>query len=112
MQKETRFKIKVREALKKLSEKGLPLWFTKTQQVSIRGTPDFILCINGTFVALELKKSATEKADELQTYNLEKINNAKGIGLVVNPENWNSIFEIIKTLAEGGKHDRTKFQNN
>jgi hypothetical protein len=64
------------------------------------------------FIALELKKDAKEKADPLQGHNLSRINGAKGIGLVVSPENWEKVFNVITILAKGGKYDRTQFPHN
>lgn len=92
---ETRFKNKIRPLLE-----GLPrTWLAKIQQQTIRGTPDFLLCIGGKFVALELKKSYKEKPDPLQQYTLDKIIEAGGWGIVVSPENWDQIYSSLKELA-------------
>jgi hypothetical protein len=40
----------------------------KIQQVSRRGIPDILACVNGNFVALELKRDAKLKPDALQEY--------------------------------------------
>ena len=104
--------MKVRDDLKQLLETGHAIWFTKTQQVSIRGTPDFVVCCNSFFIALELKKDDECTADALQTYNLQKIDKANGIGLVVSPSNWGRVLKTITTLAKGGKYDRSKFSDN
>lgn len=72
------------------------------QQSSIRGTPDILACINGNFVALELKASMKSKVSELQKYNLERITN-KGLGyaFLVFPENWEIVLKKLKQLANG-----------
>lgn len=68
-------------------------------QKSIRGTPDFLICCNSMFIALELK-SDEGKLDKLQEYNLEKVNKvARGIGLVARPENWQKTKELLWEIA-------------
>ena len=97
-QPETRFSEKVRDDLTPLAAANV-LWFAKIQQVGIRGTPDYLLCVRGRFVALELKREKGLKADPLQTYNCGKINSCGGISFVANPENWGEILEKIKTIS-------------
>ena len=70
-------------------------YWMKIQQLSIRGIPDIIGLVNGRFVALELKKSPEEKADKLQEYVLKEIDNAGGIALVANPENFQEVKGYI-----------------
>lgn len=100
---ETKFKERVREALDTIPN----VVAFKIQQLSIRGTPDFLICAAGTFIALELKSSDKELPDPLQRWNIERINNAQGIALVMNPENFKKILNVITILATGGKYDRT-----
>jgi hypothetical protein len=69
------------------------------QQKTIEGDPDFMLCVNSRFVAIELKwgKNAPTK---LQEYKLNKIRNvARGIALVAWPHNWDSILAMLHTMA-------------
>jgi hypothetical protein len=75
---ETVFSGRVRKDLEKLEKKGV-LWFVKIQQVGIRGTPDYLICANGNFVALELKREKGLEADPLQTYNLNRIESLEKI---------------------------------
>ena len=59
------------------------------------------MCINGMFVALELKKSDNEAVDALQDHELNKINNvAHGLGIKVSPENWPEVFTVLRKLSE------------
>lgn len=62
-----------------------------------------VLCVNGRFIALELKRDAKSKATRLQSYTLDQITQSGGLGFVVSPENWNDVFDIIRTQAEGIK---------
>jgi len=95
-QPETHFKEKVAADLKKL---GPLIWFEKIQQFGKVGTPDFLLCVNGYFVALELKKDAKEDPKPLQTHKLNRIKKARGRAFVAHPDNWNEILAEIIDLA-------------
>lgn len=77
-------------------------WVEKIQQVSIRGTPDFLMCLSGVFVAIELK---TDEGDlePLQEFKLEKISRCGGVALVVTPSNWEETYEFLHQIAEEGE---------
>lgn len=92
---ESNFKDIVRKDLESLSG----IWFTKVQQVSIRGIPDFLCCYRGRFIALELKKDRKSKIDALQSYAISRIDWCGGYARVVSPETWKDVFEEIKALA-------------
>lgn len=92
---ETVFKEKIRPLLEALPN----TWVCKTQQISIRGTPDFLLCIAGHFAALELKKDGKTDASPLQQFTLQRIRHAGGYAKLAHPENWNEIYEELKELA-------------
>ncbi len=92
---ETVFKNKIRSKLEALPN----IWVCKVQQVSLRGDPDFILCLRGAFVALELKKDAKEEPQALQWHKLGKIKLAGGIALVVYPSNWDETYKYLKKLS-------------
>ena len=94
---ETVFRKKVVEDLKK---------FCRTvsfsiQQVSINGTPDLFCCINGRFVALELKADEHSKVSALQKYNIKKIEECGGIGFIVFPQNWAYVRSKLVMVAIG-----------
>lgn len=99
---EKHFQVKVRRHLKLLPN----TWFFKASERSLAGIPDVILCVNGMFIALELKRSLKSKATPLQLYCLELINKSKGIGIVATPENWDKIYGVLKIISEGGAYDR------
>jgi hypothetical protein len=86
------FKVKVQKWLKSLPN----VWSVKIQQRSISGTPDILACINGRFVAFELKKDHKSKITRLQEHNIKLIRDANGYAVVLHPEN----FEEIKTDIE------------
>lgn len=94
--RETTFKKRIRPALDALPSS----WWVKVQQVGVRGTPDFLGCVNGHFVALELKRSEKASADPLQVYTMHKIETAGGITYVVTPENWVSVYRELCLLSQ------------
>lgn len=76
-------------------------WFYKSNDMGTRGIPDYIVCINGKFVALELKSRLHKKSRSrgLQEFNINRINKYSGFGFIVAPENWDEIKENLITLA-------------
>lgn len=78
--------------------------FFSIQQLAIVGDPDVMLCMNGRFVALELK-DVGEKASKLQLYKLESVRRAGGVALVASRENWESTKLILTKLDQGDYDD-------
>jgi hypothetical protein len=97
-QPETTLKEKVLADLRQLPH----TYAVKIQQVAIRGTPDILACIQGYFVALELKRDGKQKPDPLQLHELGKIEKAHGITLVVCPQNWPETLKKLDYIAEHG----------
>lgn len=78
--------------------------FFAIQQVAIKGDPDYFLCINGLFIALELK-AEKGKIRKLQQYKLDRVtNNGRGKAFVANPQTWGGVAKCLSELA-GVKHD-------
>ena len=98
MQPETKFKNKVNAILNKIPG----LWFVKVQQKSIAGTPDIIMCANGRFIAWELKVGSN-KASPLQQYNIDSIHEAKGVAVVVTPDNLHEHLEELYVILKTDK---------
>lgn len=73
-------------------------WFTKIWGGGYQksGIPDLILCVNGIFIAVELK-ATNGKPSELQKMNTSRINQSNGIGIILYPEG----FENFKRIMEG-----------
>lgn len=93
MQKETRFKTRIRPILETLPRS----WWLKTQLLALCGIPDFIGCVQGRFVALELK-TEKGKATKLQEWVLQKIRHAGGYAAVVTPENFAEVLQDLQQL--------------
>lgn len=98
-QPESLLKDKVLADLHKLPK----TYAVKIQQVVIRGTPDILACVNGHFVALELKRDEKQRAEPLQLHQLEKILRAGGQTFVVHPLNWPGVLAQLTRLAHQGK---------
>lgn len=96
--KETVFKEKVAGALETLPN----TFYEKIQQVAKRGTPDFLCCIAGRFVAIELKTD-TGIPDALQEYKLKRIAGAGGVGIIMTPMNFSATFDALLELAHEGE---------
>lgn len=92
---EKQFENKVKKFLK---EKGC--WFVKYWgggEYTKAGIPDLLCCVNGNFVAIELK-AENGKTSELQDHQLSEINNAGGWGIVLKPSGFNWFKDLIEGL--------------
>lgn len=61
------------------------------------GTPDILACINGYFLAIEVK-AQTGKPSELQLIKINDIRKAGGFAYVVYPSGWKRLKDIIDGL--------------
>lgn len=57
------------------------------------GIPDILACVNGQFVGIEVK-APKGKPSELQLWNLKKIDDSGGYGILLYPKD----FELFKTF--------------
>lgn len=103
-QRETQFKERVLAELRRAPQS----WWVKTQQVSLRGTPDLLGCVNGLFVAIELKDRAESHIEPLQTWNLNKIEEAGGLARIMSRDNENEIMEEIQQWTTRSLTRKTK----
>ncbi len=70
--------------------------------MAICASPDFLLCVNGQFVAMELKDTGG-RLTKLQEYKLGEIARCGGISIVCSPENWEATKEMLVKLNGGQK---------
>lgn len=77
-------------------------WFLKTWGGGYQrsGIPDLLICCNGYFLGVELKAS-NGKASELQLWNIEKIKESKGVGLILYPKDFEIFKDLIHKLKGG-----------
>lgn len=94
MAEEKQFENKVKRFL---TEKEI--WYLKTWSNGIqrKGVPDLLICCNGYFVGVELK-AEYGKPSELQKWNIEKIRDAGGIGIIVYPHQYEMFKNLIHSL--------------
>ena len=97
MKPEKKFENQVKEFL---NDRGI--WVLKTWSNGIQreGVPDLVTCVNGLFVAVELK-APKGKPSKLQLWNIEKIRAAGGIGIVLYPSMYDQFKRMIELLLEG-----------
>lgn len=91
---EKQFEEKVKAFLKKSG-----CWYLKTWSNGIQrqGVPDLLVCCNGYFLGVELKNE-TGKPSELQLWNIAKIRESGGIGIVLYPDQFKEFAECIMNL--------------
>lgn len=61
------------------------------------GTPDILACVNGYFLAIEVK-AQTGKPSELQLEKINQIRKAGGFAFVAYPSAWDKLKDIIDGL--------------
>lgn len=76
-------------------------WFIKYwagSKFTKDGIPDILACINGYFVAIEVK-AENGRPSELQKYNVRTINDkACGIAIILYPQDWELFKELVNFL--------------
>jgi hypothetical protein len=83
------------------------LWAESIQQISIRGTPDKILCVRGFFAGVELKTEDGE-LHPLQEYKLKAIKRAGGMAFVLRPSNLTAVVSALRRVAQGAHPNTTR----
>ena len=91
---EKQFENKIKKFLKSHG-----IWFTKVWGGGYQkaGIPDILACVNGRFVAIEIKGSSG-KPTELQKYNIKKINESNGVGIILYPKDFERFEKLILDL--------------
>ena len=89
---EKRIKDKVVAQLKAL---GAYYFYPVTGGFGASGVPDIIVCYKGRFFGLECKANGN-KPTKLQQLNIDKINDAGGIALVIDETNMNEVKTILE----------------
>lgn len=81
-------KSKVDRLLRSLLADGWPIWWLKVHGGPMQraGVPDYLLCLNGRFLALEIKHpdDAAPRPAPRQLVELQAITRARGTWLVAN----------------------------
>ena len=79
--------------------KSIGAYFIKTHgdRFSKVGTPDILACVNGKFVAVEVK-GEKGKPSELQLYHIEQIQKAGGYGITLYPQDFEKFKKDVESL--------------
>lgn len=74
-------------------------WYVKyfANRMTKSGIPDILACVNGFFVAIEVKAS-NGKPSELQLYHRDEIRKAKGMSIILYPEQLDDFKLLIQDL--------------
>jgi len=75
--------------------KAAHIYFTKTIVSARNGVPDIIACVNGRFIAIELKRPGKDLSD-LQRYNFDLIKRNGGQTYMIN--NLEDASKIVPTI--------------
>ena len=93
MAAEKQFENKIKKFLEEKNCWFLKYWggaaYTKA------GIPDLLVCCNGHFLGVEIK-APNGKPSELQLYNLKKIDESGGFGILLYPDQ----FELFKNFVD------------
>ena len=88
---------RVENPIKKFLDRHNAYWF-KTLGGSVpAGTADIIACVNGYFIAIEVKKPSGGKVSALQEFHINKVKQSGGIASVAN-----SVEVVENTLKTEG----------
>lgn len=63
------------------------------------GVPDLLVCINGYFLAVELK-AENGKPSPLQLHNIEQIRKAGGKAIILYPQDFEMFKNLVKDLKK------------
>jgi Holliday junction resolvase len=92
--KEKPFETQIRKFLEAEGCYCFKVWGGGYQQA---GIPDLLICVNGYFVAVEVKGD-TGKPSELQLHNIEKIKKSGGVAMVLYPKGFQEFKNLIYKL--------------
>lgn len=97
---EKNFENKIKKHLQSLG-----IWYVKyfANRMTKVGVPDILACVNGYFVAIEVKAQNGRPAP-LQIHNRDAIRHSGGIAIIVYPDQWEDFKLLIDDLLERPDH--------
>lgn len=96
MAQEKSFETKIKKYLE--SKKCWNVKFFANRMTKV-GIPDILACVNGYFVAIEVKAS-NGKPSELQLWNRDKIRESGGISIILYPDQFEDFKLLIDDIIE------------
>lgn len=94
MASEKNFENKVKKYIE--SQGGWQVKFFANRMTK-NGIPDVLSCVNGYFLAVEVK-ALNGAPSELQIYHVAKINNAGGYAVILYPDQYEEFKQLVKCL--------------
>ena len=67
------------------------------------GIPDILACVNGRFVAIEVK-AEDGRPSPLQLHNIDEINKCGGVAVIVKPSQFDELKELLIKIKENRSH--------
>jgi len=104
--KEKTFENRIKDFLKKEGCYFFKFWGTMYTRA---GVPDLIACVNGWFVGIEVK-SDVGKPSEIQLQNIKEIHDNSGYAVVVRPDDFDKLKEMIRAIKDGNHSKATKLE--
>ena len=80
-----------------LKEKGVYYFKTFGNAYQRSGLADIICCVNGKFLAIEVK-AENGRPSELQLYEKRQVENANGISIITKPSQFEELKKIVEDL--------------
>lgn len=81
-------------------------WYIKYwagAQFTKSGVPDILACINGHFVAVEVK-AADGTPSDLQILNCKRINAGRGLAFVLYPSAFDEFKELVNSIVQDNRY--------
>ena len=89
---------KVKKAVTKiLKDRGVYYFYPVTGGFGTSGVPDIVACFHGRFIGIECK-AGNNTPTALQQKNLDDIEKAGGVSLVINERNVENLVAILKLI--------------
>ena len=89
---------KVKKAVTKiLKDRGIYYFYPVTGGFGMSGVPDIVACFHGRFIGIECK-AGSNTPTALQQKNLDDIEKAGGVALVINERNVENLVAILKLI--------------
>jgi Holliday junction resolvase len=82
-----------------LKQEEVYYFFPATHGFGRSGVPDIVCCVNGYFLAIEVK-AGTNKPTALQVREIEAIRRSNGVAVVANDENWDMVRGLVHKMKE------------
>lgn len=95
---EKNFENKIKAYIKELGGWYVKYW--AGSRFTTEGIPDLICCVNGYFVAIEVK-AQNGRPSKLQLHAIHDIRKSYGFAFVVYPSGWEQLKEFLWKLNQG-----------